>query len=536
MDRQLSFSRIAARSSRLMRFTLIVIVLAFFLSSVPKKIVQAAAGVLDPTFGNGGKVITDFGGDEDVSTTLIQPDGKIVAIGSAVSGNGFTVARYNTDGTLDLTFGSAGKVATSFFNTTQTANGGVLQPDGKIIVGGTAFKINHYVFALARYNVDGSLDSSFGSGGKVDADLFADDQASAIGLHQDGKIVAVGQTFSNGNNGLAMAQYNPDGSLDSGFGVGGRVFVNNTISGFGGLRLASAFQPDNKIILGGFKPSISTDFAVLRLNADGSIDTSFGTNGEVATDFSTGNDSLFGMALQTDGKIVAVGRTDQSFIARSALARYSSDGSLDTSFGVGGKVVSPSPNNFDELRAVLIQGDGKILTGGSTNAGLLVARYNSDGTFDQTFGSGGRAVIAVGDLVPTVKSLAIQSDGKIIAAGLVFNFDTGLDFVLVRLQGATFDLCLRDDSSGNILQVNLTTGSYQFTNCSGVTLGGIGSIITKGCYVTLQVNGPDRRVLVRIDTCARTGTATIQVFSTATRFTILDRNSADNTCSCSRSS
>ena len=175
-------------------------------------------------------------------------------------------------------------MVTNFFNSTQTANAAVLQPDGKVIVGGTAFKIDHYVFALARYNLDGSLDSSFGSGGAVASDLFADDQASAIGLHQDGKIVAAGNSFSNGLLGVTVAQYNPDGSLDSSFGVGGKILVHTTLSAVGG-RLASAFQPDNRIILGGFTVPIGIngiDFTLLRLNQDGSIDMTFGTNGQVA--------------------------------------------------------------------------------------------------------------------------------------------------------------------------------------------------------------------------------------------------------------
>lgn len=531
MTNRLRRSLTARRSSRL---TLIVVLFAFFVSDIPPVSVHAADGDLDSTFGNGGKVTTDFGHGEDVSAVLVQNDGKIVAVGSSIF-LGLSLARYNANGTLDPTFGVAGKVTT---NISASANAAVLQADGKIVVGGTSFKVTHYVFTLARYNVDGSLDPSFGSGGIVDNDLFADDQISAISVHQDGKILAVGISLTNGISGVVLAQYNPDGSLDTGFGMGGKVFVNINLSGIGGVRLACAFQPDSKVVLGGFIPtgSLNLDFAVLRVNADGSIDMNFGTNGLVTTDFSQTDDALYALTLQSDGKIVAAGRvaTINPSSSHSGLARYNSNGTLDNSFGTGGKVITALHPSFDEVKAVAVQKDGKIVVAGHSLDGLLVARYRVDGTLDQTFGIGGVRTAPVGDLfLGEARNLAIQSDGKIIAAGLAFTFKTDLDFALVRLNGATFDVCIQDESNGNLLQISLATGAYQFTNCSGVTVGGTASVVARGCYVTVQANGPDRRLLARIDTCAHTGTASIQIFSQGT-FTLIDRNTANNTCLCKR--
>ena len=526
-------------SGRLIRVLLIVISLPL-LTDFAKTIVRAGDGDLDPAFGNGGIVITDFGHDEDVSVVLVQRDGKVLGVGSAISGVGFTLARYNANGTLDSTFGVAGEVVTNFFGSTQTANGAVLQPDGKIVVGGTAFKTDHYVFALARYNIDGSLDPSFGMAGIVDADLFAGgEQISGIGLRQDGKIVAVGVTFASGsgNSGMAVARYNPNGSLDSGFGMGGKVFVNTIVSGIGATR--TAFQPDNKIILGGFAIPFGingADFTLLRLNADGSVDPSFGTNGEVTTDFSNSNDFLYALTLQPDGKIIAAGGAPTpSSVIHTALARYNSDGSLDNTFGVGGKVISGLHAFFDQAKAVAVQSDGRIVVAVHSFS-VLVARYNHDGALDQTFGAGGVSTTVLrDDGLATPQSLAIQSDGGIVAGGIVLSPNTGSDYFLLRIRGTAFDFCLQDDSGGGVLQVNLTTGAYHFSNCRGVTLGGTGSIAIRGCSITLQGNSSDRRVLVKIDTCRKTGTGSIQFFAQGTTFSILDRNTDNNMCACASS-
>ena len=325
-------------------------------------------GTLDPSFGTGGKVITDFAGSNDGARSVaMQPDGKIVAGGWTVA-NGlidFALARYNSDGTLDPSFGMGGKVITGFGVTAQgfaTAVG----LDGKIVVAGYANIDWGYQFALARYNSDGTLDASFGTGGKVTTPFGDPGDSSAIAwsiaIQRDGKIVTAGAD----NSGLALARYNSDGTLDAGFGMGGRVTAYSLNRTF-----AVALQPDGRIVAAG--QANYSDFGLVRYNSNGSLDFSFGAGGRVTTDFAGSRDLAFAVAVRTDGKIVAAG---QSFVSSSspfapnsdfALARYNSDGSLDPSFGTGGKATTEFAGLADQAMSVAIQPDGKAVAAGSAN-------------------------------------------------------------------------------------------------------------------------------------------------------------------------
>jgi len=183
---------------------------------------QAAPGDLDPSFGAGGLVTTDFGSRGDFSLAVaLQTDGKIVAAGNSSRADVFDVdfalARYNSNGSLDATFGSGGTVLTDFGTSVDAASDVVVQPDGKILAAG----IRAGDFALARYNADGSLDAAFGSAGKVTTDFGSFDQANAVAVQSDGKIVAAGGTAG----GFALARYNSDGSLDAGLGAAERSSV-----------------------------------------------------------------------------------------------------------------------------------------------------------------------------------------------------------------------------------------------------------------------------------------------------------------------
>ena len=232
------------------------------------------------------------------------------------------------DGDLDLSFGSGGKVTTDFMEGSSAASDLALQSDGKFIAVGSVGQGSSRDFALARYNSDGSLDTSFGSGGTVTTHFFgSSDQALAVALQSDGKIIAVGQAVqSDGDDDFALARYNSDGSLDTSFGTGGKVttdFFSQNDQAF-----AVALQSDGKIIAAG---STFLDFALARYNSDGSLDATFGSGGKVTTDFAF-SDQAFAVALQSDGKIIAAGFANQGRrdINDFALARYNSDGSLDT--------------------------------------------------------------------------------------------------------------------------------------------------------------------------------------------------------------
>jgi uncharacterized delta-60 repeat protein len=336
------------------------------------------------------------------------------------------------DGDLDPTFGIGGKVHTNTSNLNDDYGTSVaIQPDGKIIVAGRSGVYPLFHSALMRYNADGSLDPSFGLGGIVVVPLDGGgDGLSDIALQPDGKIVAAGTLIQdNFTVGCLVARFNSDGSLDSSFGSGGKV-----IFGFGDNNAegnAVVLQTDGKIIIAGWSGAGSyselNDFALARFNSDGSLDQSYGGSGKFKTHFegqyNTGSRATSAV-LQTDGKLVVAGAYKNEGSARQfALARYNSDGSLDPTFGSGGKTTTSLGSGDSFGTAVALQRDGKIVLGGYLDAGrrnhdFALARYNSDGSLDQSFGSGGRVT---NDLFGTsddiIYSLAIQPDGKLIAAG-----------------------------------------------------------------------------------------------------------------------
>lgn len=340
-------------------------------------------GRLDPTFGNGGKVVAalDSGGDA-LSAVALQADGKIVVAGSLIHNNekaAFLVARFNSDGSRDSTFGKNGRVVTTFGDSSAGGNDLVLQADGRIVVvgvsgAGSASELND--FALARYNSNGSPDVSFGNGGKFKTHFpgvyNTGSEATAVALQSDGKLVVGGSYKNEGDLGrFALARYNSNGSLDPLFGNRGEV---TSIPGRG---LGLGLQLDGRIVLAGYAGESSNDFAVACFNSNGNVDQSFGANGYVTTDFFNGsNDIAYAVALQRDGKIVVAGRTGEYPDFALALARYQSDGQLDASFGRGGKVATGAGV---QAYAVGIR-KGKIVAAGfsfanGSNYDFFVARF-----------------------------------------------------------------------------------------------------------------------------------------------------------------
>jgi len=403
----------------------------------------AAAGELDPSFGTGGEVRTDFGaGSYDWALGVgIQADGKLVAAGySDADGWEFALSRYNLDGGLDGGFGSHGKVLTDF-GATDSARAVAIQPDGKIVAVGYSGS-GLYSFALARYNTDGSLDTSFGSGGQI-LTAFGSSYsvALAVAIQSDGKIVAAGYSNVNHTDDFALVRYNPDGSLDSSFGSGGRVLTD-----FGGHEdeaYAVALEPDGKIVVVGGRGSRTSgryDFALARYEPDGSLDRSFSSDGKVVTEFGGKRDIARALALRPGGEVVAVGFTDASGNSDFALARYRRDGSLDPSFGSDGKVVTDfGGGSDDDASAVAIHPGGKLVVAGQTgvsgNSDFALARYKPDGSLDPSFGSGGKVVTEFGGSSDYALALAIQRDGKIVAAGTT-SASGNYDFALARYRGS----------------------------------------------------------------------------------------------------
>ncbi|MBI4339383.1 MAG: hypothetical protein HY680_05470 [Chloroflexi bacterium] len=342
-----------------------------------------APGDLDTSFGASGKVTTDFGGHDVALSAAIKNDGKIVVVG--YSGHDFALAQYNADGSLDTSFGTGGKVTTDFGGA-DIGRSVAVQRDGRIVVAGAGGPGHPFFtfdsdFALARYNEDGSLDTSFGVGGKVMTHFGgSNDGAHSVAIQSDGRILVVGETGVGFD--FALVRYNANGSLDTTFGTGGKVMTD---FGFSNDSAHSVAISDGRLLVAGTSNRTVSlfrgdpSFALSRYNANGSLDTSFGTGGKVVTDFG-GAEAGIAVGVQRDGRIVVTGYSDASNTSQDfALARYDANGSLDTSFGVGGKVTTDFGGN-DVASSMAIQSDGKILLAGSRDVGGSVA-VQADGTF-----------------------------------------------------------------------------------------------------------------------------------------------------------
>jgi uncharacterized delta-60 repeat protein len=392
------------------------------LEPLEDRAVPAAAGTLDPTFGTNGTVI--FAVKQSSANHLfdiaVQDDGKIIAAGRTrgdVDGQDSVVTRFNADGSLDTSFGSNGSRLVSFGNS-EEFHAVAIQSDGKIVAGGGH---GGGTFTFARFNTDGSLDATFGAGGMLVLPVLGSggDQLMELTIQPDGKIVGVGEVDGD----LGLVRLNPNGSLDTTFGSGGAVAT--PIGRFARLH-AVALQSDGKIVAAGNRVDVlgSNLLAIVRYNTNGSLDTSFDGDGIVRTGYGPNiSDDIEGLALQTDGKIVVAGRVGLDFGGSNdfAVMRLNSNGSRDTAFGTNGVAFS-NYSGFDNARDVLIQPDGKLIVVGSAGSpeNSLIARLNADGTRDTTFGtepSLGRTILNLRETDGDGFREAHFQNGKIVVGG-----------------------------------------------------------------------------------------------------------------------
>jgi uncharacterized delta-60 repeat protein len=380
---------------------------------------QAAPGDLDPTFSGDGKQTTDFLGYSSARATALQPNGKIVAVGAdTVPRSYFAIARYRPNGALDPTFSGDGKQRTGFDPGYAVANAVALQPNGKIVAVGTADTANGTNIALARYNPDGSLDTSFSGDGKQRTNLGRYGEAHGVALQADGKIVVVGRTCVTDPSGscsafnFAVVRYNPNGSLDTSFSGDGKQTTD--FGGYLDIARAVVLQGAKILVVGaGDDGDGDMDFALARYNPNGSLDTSFSGDGRQLTfGLTEAND----VALQANGMIVAVGSGPAAFGASDpAIARYRPNGALDPTFSGDGKEITDF-NGFENWASgVALQADGKIVAVGSGADNFALTRYRPNGALDPTFSGDGKETTDFGG--GDVAEGVVLQGTKIVAVG-----------------------------------------------------------------------------------------------------------------------
>lgn len=407
--------------------------------------VYGPPGSLDTSFGGGKLMIPAGAGDDQANAVAVQADGKLVIAGRGAEHLGdFALIRLDRDGELDPTFGTGGRVLTDFAGASETIFALAIQPDGKIVAAGTttvAGSAND--FAVARYLPDGTLDPSFGTNGKVITPIGPDsDTAYALVLQPDGKIVVGGDSNRGSNQtgvDFALVRYTAAGALDAQFGTGGIVLTSIASNGGRDSIYALALQQidgEARIVAAGGEG----DFTLARYRANGALDTTFGTGGKVANLFGSTIGAARAIAVTPTGNLAIAGHSHHDV----ALAQLTPDGALDPLFGTGGKqLTAVSTTNWDEAQALAIDTAGKLLVAGwvfegqSSAGNFVLARYLTDGTLDPSFGAAGLVVTAVaaGTKADQAMAIAIQPDDRVpthrvITAG--FASVTNTDFAVTR--------------------------------------------------------------------------------------------------------
>lgn len=385
------------------------------------------SGTYDADFDGDGKVINNYSSAEDVANKIIPlPDGKILVGGHQTVGgdNDFSIIRYNPDGSVDATFGIGGGVTADVSLSNDQLASMALQPDGKIVCVGTKYDFTTSDIIIMRFTAGGTLDATFGTAGKILINLNGSEEANDVAVQPDGKIVVVGYTdmgISNNSYESIIFRFNEDGTPDNTFSFDGKVIA--TLSTDIDVLRKVLLQPDGKIVGIGIAFISNVDGVVVRFNSDGTLDNSFGTGGKIIYDFTTAADHFYGGAIQADGKIIACGMGmnmgDYDFI----VARYNTDGTFDNTFGNGGYRAIDFGLTEDNCFAATVQSDGKILLVGSHLAtgeyDAVCYRMNSDGSPDGNFSSGMPFIITdvIAGNSDNSSSVAMQTDGKIIICG-----------------------------------------------------------------------------------------------------------------------
>jgi uncharacterized delta-60 repeat protein len=380
---------------------------------------MAHPGDLDTSFGSGGKKTVNFGGIDAANVVLVQPNGRVVAAGGGGPASSFCVVRLRSaNGTLDPTFGSGGKRVIDFGTDDEAVHGAALQPDGKIVLAGDS----RLQPAVMRLKANGALDTSFDGDGRKLFSWGAIGRVTAVVVAPNGKILLGGFSGPEGGN-IQVARLKANGAFDTTFGAGGIATVD-----FGGTEFGEAMarQADGRILVAG--RSSPGGAVVARLRATGALDPDFGAGGRVTLSAAT---SAGAVLVQPDRNILVAGSTSGSAVM--TVTRLRPDGSLDTTFGGGGTATVDFGSLADLLGGAVLQPDGKIVLAGYTQAteDVAVARLNANGSPDATFGTGGKATVDFG-VATFGNAVALAPNGRIVVAGQKTGGD---DFAVARVRG-----------------------------------------------------------------------------------------------------
>ncbi|MDQ4122885.1 MAG: carboxypeptidase regulatory-like domain-containing protein [Acidobacteriota bacterium] len=401
------------RPRKFIFFVFIALTILFFIFDA-----NAQNPAPDSTFNGNGRRITDMGAaSESAYAVIAQPDGKIVAVGA--SNVTMALVRYDTNGQLDTSFDGDGIVT---FSTGVVATAAALQPDGKILVGGSygtnIFNVRE--IAVTRFNSNGTIDPTFDGDGIARSGLqFTDPVVSGLILQPDGKIVVSGYVRNGGglDYNITLTRYNSDGSLDTTFDGDGRVITDINNAAAVDVNNGIAIQPDGKFVVAGGYNTGSTfrDTLLVRYNPNGSLDTSFDGDGLLFYDFAPGNNDEATSVAVHDGKIIIGATAPDSFDTYLALARFNSDGTFDTTFDGDGIRVTTYQTS---AKQILLQPQGNILVlGGAVNGGYSLFRFKPDGSNETTFGTlGSRQGIRYGTIT-SASAMTTQPGSKIVVVG-----------------------------------------------------------------------------------------------------------------------
>ena len=434
-------------------------------------------GSLDKTFDNDGQVTTDFGYNEGGSAIALQPDGKILIAGnynSEFDPVRFDIIRYNNNGSLDKAFHADQLLRSRFGDFEGNATSIAVQPDGKIVTSGTFYtEADSPPFLLMRFNTNGSLDPAFGDNGiATDKDAV---NANSIIFSSNGKIVGAGGTL--------LRRYNTNGTPDNSFSGDGKQTVDFPVA-------SASIQSDGKLVVGG---TLNNNFALARYNTDGSLDNTFTGDGRQITDFGTAV-NLKSVAIQNNGKIVAAGSAFNGGITNFAVARYSVNGTLDNTLSSDGTLTGHLRRGNTVYRSTVVQSDGKIIAGGDR----VLVRYLSTGILDKTFSGDGIKTTRF-----SIHSLALQTDGKIVAAGdsvlARYNTDGSIDSSFARDGKQNVHFIINSiviQSNGKIVAGGSRLARFKTDGSPDISFAGDGEIITPFTCNDLAIQSDGKVVAV----------------------------------------